>query len=233
MKIDYYKQIPEVRVIDYNPVIEFYKGTLIAEYTLTGTITDIMYPAPVREKQVPVPGTKVLYRILGNGSDTPALFGFNPTTNSAGFNIGLGAVNLIEFLFDGEDYWFTIKSGLPAPDPVIIDKGLGSAVLSVTTKPYVVMPVQNVLGVPLARLTVKELLINIHYTGVLPLTYYIKPTGNPAPYNQNTDPLLAYWDFNCNDLGQQPISVYVSDGVLTSPVVDCSVLLQDNNGTCI
>jgi hypothetical protein len=230
MKIDYYKQIPEVQVIDYIPSIPFYRGMLIAEYTLTGGIEDIMYPAPVRENKVPVPGTTVLYRIIGNGSDLPSFSGFNPTTNSSKFDITLNAVNLIEFLFDGVDYWYTVRAGLAAADPIIIDKGLGDGVITITLKYTISMPIQATLG-DTARSTLKECIQNVHYTGTNPLTYYLRKSGDPN-WIQGTDPLLIFIDWNCSELGTQQIEAYVSDGYIESPFANASVVVQDNDGSC-
>ena len=58
-------------------------------------------------------GNKTLYRVIGDGVTTPTFDSawFKPMSTTAAYDPTLNVTNLIEFLFDGLEYWYNIISG--------------------------------------------------------------------------------------------------------------------------
>ena len=57
----------------------------------------------------PEPGYGALYRLIGDGTHTPTFSAtFKKSSGSGDYVNILGVVNLVSFIFDGVDYWYSI-----------------------------------------------------------------------------------------------------------------------------
>jgi len=228
MRKQYNKRPEIVFVGDYTPNIPFHIEYFVTEHLLD--TPDQLAPEVDSEGKSPRVGATSLYRLIGDGSTEPV---FSSTliksSTSANYDVTQGIVNLIEFFYDGDTFWYTIINGLATSDSPIQDKGEGPTTLSITTRPASTA-VQLVDGTPLARITVKELLVSVGYEGTEEITYGIGKDYIITEFN--TDPLLAYVDYECAELGTQVVSVSVSTPSITCPPAITFVLIFDNNGVC-
>jgi hypothetical protein len=97
-------------VITYNKKIPFFRFCSACEHTLvTNDELSPLVPGPGEVDFNPVPGYGALYRLIGDGSHSPTFTSaFKKSSISDSYNDTLGVVNLITFLFDGSEYWYTI-----------------------------------------------------------------------------------------------------------------------------
>jgi hypothetical protein len=107
----YSKQIPVTLVGPYSPNVPFHLGMFVTEknkLTTNDAFLPIL-PIGVIEAQKPVPGYGAIYRVYGNGVAIPT-FGspFKKSSGSGNYDETDGVLNLITFMFDGVDYWYSI-----------------------------------------------------------------------------------------------------------------------------
>lgn len=92
-----------VVVIDYNPKVPFNNSCTICEHILISN--DVISPLTT----LAVPGFGAMYRLIGDGIHSPTFDGFKKSSGSGTYNPTLGILNLVTFIFDGVDYWYTIN----------------------------------------------------------------------------------------------------------------------------
>ena len=56
----------------------------------------------------PVPGARTVIRLLGNEFNSVSFLGIKETSISEGFDSTAGEVNILDFFYNGEDYWVTV-----------------------------------------------------------------------------------------------------------------------------
>lgn len=53
-----------------------------------------------------------MYRLIGDGVHTPTFSGFKKNSGSGNFDATSGRLNLITFIYDGVDYWYSINQAV-------------------------------------------------------------------------------------------------------------------------
>lgn len=100
---------PETRVVDYTTQVPFYRSLTIIEHTLvtndeftpdTGTGKPSMF--------IPIAGNGAWYRLTADGVHAPSFVGFKKHSASGDWVSTIDTLNIISFLYDGADYWYTI-----------------------------------------------------------------------------------------------------------------------------
>lgn len=69
------------------------------------------------------PGARAIYRLIANGTNLPTFAGFKEASDSPGYDNRNTIVNIIEFTFDGTDYWYQVKQekgALPTMVPIAL-----------------------------------------------------------------------------------------------------------------
>jgi hypothetical protein len=110
MKYEYVSRVPNIAVVDYSINVPFHRTCTICEHTLitADVLTPIQGPGYIGELY-PVPSYQAIYRLIGDGIASPTFASpFKQTSISENFVNTAGVLNLITFLFDGADYWYTI-----------------------------------------------------------------------------------------------------------------------------
>ena len=105
MKMQHIERIPIIEFITFTGKVPFDKSLSICQTYLTSELE--LVPNPLGA----IPGYKSLYRLVGDGSHIPTFSGFKPMSTTTAYDATIYTVNLVEFLFDGIDYWYTILSG--------------------------------------------------------------------------------------------------------------------------
>jgi hypothetical protein len=230
MRKQYNKRPEIVYVGDYTTEIPFYIEFFVTEHLLN--TPDILTPQRDTEGKSPRIGATSIYRLIGDGSTEPTFHSsLTKASTSANYDVTQGIVNVIEFFYDGETFWYTIVNGLPVKNDAVQDKGEGPTVLSITVT-GVSLPIQggSILAAK-ARVTVKELLVSVGYEGTETITYGIGRSPNVTVFN--TDPLLAYLDFDCAEVGPQMIVVSASTPSIPTPAyAETFAIIFDNDNTC-
>ena len=110
MNRTYSKQIPVTQIGPYTVNVPFNLGVYVTEHTLTANDEFVpVIEANVPEPYKPIPGYGAFYRIIGEGTFIPTFdASFKKSSASGDFDETLGVLNLITFLFDGFDYWYSI-----------------------------------------------------------------------------------------------------------------------------
>jgi uncharacterized repeat protein (TIGR02059 family) len=111
MKYKQTSRIPVTKVVDFSQQVPFNIACTICEHQLVGdiTLTPIQGPGYSSE-YYPAPYSKAIYRIVGDGTSSVTFAApFKQSSVSEPFSNNSGVVNLIQFLFDGVDYWYTIS----------------------------------------------------------------------------------------------------------------------------
>lgn len=102
-----YEELQRVMVIDYNPKIPFNNSCSICEHTLVSN--DVLSP---QTTPIVIPGFGAMYRLIGDGIHTPTFSGFKKNSGSGNFDATSGRLNLITFIYDGVDYWYSINQAV-------------------------------------------------------------------------------------------------------------------------
>lgn len=89
--------------IDYVSKVPFNRPCTITEHTIISS--DVIVPDT---KNSPIPGNGAIYRLIGDGTHTPTFTGFQQSSASGVYDPTSGVLNLVTFLYDGVDYWYTI-----------------------------------------------------------------------------------------------------------------------------
>jgi hypothetical protein len=110
MSNKYIKQTPIVEIGPYSRFVPFHLSTFVTEHTLT--TNDEFVPVNyvgTPEKLVPVAGYGAFYRIIGDGAAIPTFdAAFKKSSASGDYDETIGVLNLITFVFDGFDFWYSI-----------------------------------------------------------------------------------------------------------------------------
>ena len=110
MSRKYIKQTPVTLVGDYTPRVPFHVGIFICDTVLT---TNDEF-SPVKEAGAPeiirpVPGYGAFYRLKGDSVAIPTFSAdFKKSSASGDYDETLDVLNLITFVFDGVDFWYSI-----------------------------------------------------------------------------------------------------------------------------
>ena len=105
MKPQRIEKISVVKVVPFTTKVLFDNSLSISQAWVTNS-TDF-----TPETIGALPGNKALCRLIGDGINTPTFSGFKAMTNSVAYDPTSFNINLVEFLFDGIDYWYNILSG--------------------------------------------------------------------------------------------------------------------------
>ena len=239
MRKDYLKKTPIVATFDYTTKVPFTRVFSVTEKTLTSN--DTLSPVLPGDGTYPLTGAKTIYRLIGDGAHDP-IFGsaLNKVSTSADYDNGLGVVNLIEFLYDGADYWYNIVSGAAAAGaPSIVGDyqfwhwGLTPAtpIITCTTVSSVNVGLVDYGGVPgtgMAAVTAADVLTSVQYTGAGTITYTMEPSPEGSiPPISNTDPRAVGVGFDESALGSQTVLIKVSDGTNSTNYMEVTVVVKD------
>jgi hypothetical protein len=227
MQEEYINKQPVVLVKPYSTSILFNESNIICEHKLTGN--DRLTPVTAGEDTYPIPSYKSTYRLIGNGVNSPVFVSpFKKMSTSANFDTTNNAVNIVEFIFDGAEYWYNIKSGavvVPAPsgDTKVGTYGyvnwIAAPVLKVNVINEITVPLfaDNDYPTGIALVFAFDVISSVHYTGTGTLTYWISDVAQMVPDSFSTDPKQAGIPFGIGEVGLlRPITVWVTDGLLTS-----------------
>lgn len=98
-----------VKVTEFSEEVPFYRACTICQ---VGIETDSIIISPLVTTavgKIPIPGATAIYRLRGDGTNSPTFsHAFKKTKGSEEYDTTLGAVNLVRFLYDGVDFWYTI-----------------------------------------------------------------------------------------------------------------------------
>jgi hypothetical protein len=239
LRKDYLKKTPIVATFDYTTKVPFTKVLSVTEHILNSA--DTLDPVLPGDGTYPLTGARTIYRLIGDGASDP-IFGirFKKTSISADYDNGLGVVNLIEFLYDGADYWYTIVSGAAAAGaPSIVGDyyfwhwGLtpATADLTCTTVSSVNVGLVDYGGAPgsgMAAVTAADVLTSVQYTGTDPITYTMEPSPEGSiPPISNVDPRAVGVAFDENALGSQTVLIKVSAGALSTNYMEVTVVVKN------
>ena len=98
-------------IIDYNIEVPFHNTCSICEHTvIANDVLSPSLPAESPGSKQPVPGCGALYRLIGDGVHTPTFdaVNFKKSSASGNYDPTLNVVNLVAFIYDGADYWYSI-----------------------------------------------------------------------------------------------------------------------------
>lgn len=95
-------------VFTYNKVVPFFRFVTACEHTLITDDEISPLATNISGEFGPVAGFGAIYRLIGDGSHTPTFSGIKKSSASGDYDNTEGTVNLIVFLFDGSDYWYSI-----------------------------------------------------------------------------------------------------------------------------
>ena len=224
------EQTPLVVVGSYSATVPFNYSLFVAETTLVSNDRLIPQTGPgLPENMKPRIGARVIYRLISDGIHAPALSPlFKKKSSSMGYDYTPGAVNILEFVYDGFDFWYAVASDTTGSAPDFVgDFGLGADELSVR----ITSSVSAITVDEIASSAAWDFISAIHYVGIAPLTYKIRKLGDLV-WNENTNPRLALIEWDCVDLGPQQLEIEVTNGTLTSNVVTTQCVVQDNGSYC-
>lgn len=106
-----FEKIPVTQIGPYITSIPFNTGMyIVTDYILDSNDTlEPLTQSGTPELYVPVPGYGAIYRLVGDDTHIP-VFGapFKKSSGSGDYDETLNVVNLVTFLFDGVDYWYSI-----------------------------------------------------------------------------------------------------------------------------
>jgi hypothetical protein len=91
----------------YNVNVPFNRSCTVCEHTLIAN--DTLVPSAL---VTPVPGCGAIYRLIGDGTHIPIFTGFNRSNSSFAYVETAGVVNIVVFLYDGFEYWYTINQAI-------------------------------------------------------------------------------------------------------------------------
>lgn len=221
------------------PEVKFNIELYIAEADLTNEVTlTPISQVGTPESLKPIIGAKVIYKFTNAGPAANLVIGpgFNLDPQSVLFDPAPGAVNVVTMFYDGTEFWANLSTANPTPVPLpaggsitrIGDFGWGPDIIVVNTQPcqtgILVME-----GGPLTRVSAFDLITSIHYLGTDTLVFTLDDYSNPGTPVSDTDPKLAYREFDCTQIGVQVVGVTVSEleGALVSQQVQVYVQVDD------
>ncbi len=115
-----------------NPALLSFANNLTAygQKAVTGSIT---FGVATGEAQLP--GSTAIVRLIADGSNTPVFSAFKQAIGSADYDSRAGFLNVLNFWYDGADYWLSILQQVSAIAQPVVDTTppvLQSAVLNAT-----------------------------------------------------------------------------------------------------
>lgn len=99
---------PEVRITDYETKVPFYRAVTIVEHTLTSNDEFTPEKGVGMPKFTPKIGYGAWYRLTADGTHTPTFTGFKKHIASKDYVSTLNTVNIVVFIYDGIDFWYSI-----------------------------------------------------------------------------------------------------------------------------
>jgi hypothetical protein len=107
MKKHFTQKLPVIESGDYTKIVPFNRSTFVTEYKLT--TNDVLTPLLGGDKNDPQPLYGSIYRLIGDGVHTPTFSGlFKKSLSSKDYDLTDNVLNLIIFMYDGTDFWYTI-----------------------------------------------------------------------------------------------------------------------------
>jgi hypothetical protein len=106
------KKNTDVEIIQYRKDVPFYNMCSVCEHTLDSNdeITVLDHYEVVSANAHPIPGFGSIYRLIGDGTHVPTFAAtLKKSSGSGDYDPTTSVVNLIVFLFDGVDYWYSIS----------------------------------------------------------------------------------------------------------------------------
>jgi len=102
------KRVADIRTIGYSATVPFHYAYAVCEHTLI--TNDVLIPESENVASPShVPSYGAIYRLIGDGAHTPTFdVLFKKSTASGDYVNTALTINLITFLFDGVDYWYSI-----------------------------------------------------------------------------------------------------------------------------
>lgn len=104
------KMNTEIEIIEYRKDVPFYNMCSVCEHTLiTNDEITVLDHAAIATNAKPVPGCGAIYRLIGDGTHAPTFAATLKKSSGSGDYVSTSlVVNLITFIFDGVDYWYSI-----------------------------------------------------------------------------------------------------------------------------
>lgn len=93
--------------VAYSVNVPFNRACTVCEHTLIAN--DTLVPSAL---VTPVPGCGAIYRLIGDGTHIPVFTGFSQANSSFAYDETAGVVNIVVFLYDGFEYWYTINQAI-------------------------------------------------------------------------------------------------------------------------
>jgi hypothetical protein len=110
MPAETYERMSITKVIPFSLKVPFNNSLTIAQ-TLQAApyeLSPLFEVDDDNENENPIPGSRAIYRLYGANAITPTFAApFKATKDSAVFDVA--NLNIVEFLYDGVDFWYTIK----------------------------------------------------------------------------------------------------------------------------
>ena len=108
METKQFKSNPMSAILtDYTAKVPFNLPCSTVQTTLTSN--DELTIEPDDSYRRHVPGNGAIYRLYGDGTHTPTFASpFKKSSSSGDYDPTAGVLNMITFLFDGVDYWYSI-----------------------------------------------------------------------------------------------------------------------------
>lgn len=98
------------RVVTYSTEIPFHRSMTICQYYMeSDDALAPLNPYKYGSAYFPQPGFGAMYRLIADGSHTPTFSSeFKKSGASGDWVIDAHTLNLVSFIYDGVDYWYTI-----------------------------------------------------------------------------------------------------------------------------
>lgn len=212
----------------YSTTVPFYNSLFVADHILTSN--DVLIPlgtAGTPAHLRPILGAKTYYKLTGDGSHVPT-FGasFIKTTESFRYNPANGVINLIEFVYDGTNFTYTIlPETLGYEFPRFVGNyGLGDSLITANTVSGVAIKCLPAGLGGIAHISAYNLLTAVHYTGQDMLVYGL--SKDKIVWVENIDAKAAQLAYNSTEVGNQ--TAYVRVRELVGPLVSTAVALTVN-----
>jgi hypothetical protein len=105
------KERLRVEAITYNRFVPFYNICTVCDHILISndTLEPLSDEKVASSNLLPVPSFGAMYRLTGDGVHSPNFsIMFKKSSGSGDYDSTYGVLNLVTFIFDGVDYWYSI-----------------------------------------------------------------------------------------------------------------------------
>ena len=115
LKKRYREERVKVEAAAYSRIVPFHNSCTVCEHTLVtnDVITPLSEDLVASDVLKPIPGFGAMYRLIGDGTHSPVFSStFKKSSSSGDYDSTEGALNLVTFIFDGVDFWYSIVQAL-------------------------------------------------------------------------------------------------------------------------